>query len=116
MSVNQHTVLLLFPLCDRSTDRIKTETKYAKDDTAVVKNQTALQRCAGDTYIIPQVEAAMFSRSFGGEIPAAILFLSAALSVSPCVRSLSIVGAEERTLLRSSPILRPQAPLTLNAH
>lgn len=54
----------------------------------------------------------MFSRSFGGEIPLAILFPSAALSLSPCVHSASIVGAEERTPLRSSPILRLQAPLT----
>lgn len=57
-----------------------------------------------------------FSRSFGGEIPAAILFPSAALSLSPCVYSRSIVGSEKRTLLRSSPILTPQAPLTTNMH
>lgn len=65
------------------------------------------------THNIPQVKQAMFSRSFGGEIPLAILFPSAALSLNPCVHSLSIVGAEERTPLRSSPILRPPAPLTL---
>lgn len=76
----------------------------------------SVQRCAGDTHIIPQVKQAMFSRSFGGEIPAAILFPSAALSASPCVHSPSTVGAEERTLLRSSPILRLQAPLTPNMH
>lgn len=57
-----------------------------------------------------------FSRSFGGEIPAAILFPSAALSSSPCVYSRSIVGTEKRTLLRSSHILTPQAPLTTNMH
>lgn len=57
-----------------------------------------------------------FSRSFSGEIPAAILFPSAALSSSPCVYSRSIVGTEKRTLLRSSPILTPQAPLTTNMH
>lgn len=57
-----------------------------------------------------------FSRSFGWEILAAILFPSAALSSSPCVYSPSIVGTEKRTLLRSSPILTPQAPLTTNMH
>lgn len=57
-----------------------------------------------------------FSRSFSGEIPAAILFPSAALSSSPCVYSRSIVGTEKRTLLRSSPILTPQAPLTTNMY
>jgi len=58
----------------------------------------------------------MFSRSFGGEIPAAILFPSVAVSASPCVHGPSIVGVAERTLLRSSPILRPQASLTPNMH
>lgn len=90
--------------------------QIAKDDSGVLRNYIAVQRHAGDTHIIPQVKQAMFSRSFGGEIPAAILFPSAALSVSPCVHSPSIVGAEERTPLRSSPILRLQAPLTPNIH
>ena len=71
-----------------------------------------MRRRAGDARIIPQVEQAMFSMSFAGEIPLAILFPSAALSMSPCVHRRSIVGAEERTPLRSSPILRLQAPLT----
>lgn len=71
-----------------------------------------MRRRADDAHIIPQVEQAMFSMSFAGEIPLAILFPSAALSLSPCVHRRSIVRAEERTPLRSSPILRLQAPLT----
>lgn len=82
----------------------------------VLGNYISLQRCAGDTHIIPQVKRAVSSWSFGGEIPAAVLFPSSALSMSTCVHSPSKVGAEERTPLRSSPRLGAQAPLTHNSH
>lgn len=73
---------------------------------------SSAKTCRTYTHYPTSRAGGMFSRSFGGEIPAAILFPSAALSASPCVHSLPIVGAEERTPLRSPPILRPQAPVT----